>query len=99
LFVIAGLDPAIQGPGLAPDSRFRDCVAITFFVITSQVTRSVQAERDPGSGKINSYWIPAFVNMTTLLLIHAIPTQSIRGNDKRSGLMLLGKDFLYVKKR
>jgi len=55
------------------------------FVITFQVTRSVQAKRDTESSIISKFWIPArvpfrvFAGMTAFMALLAIATQSAGG--------------------
>ena len=72
------------------DSGFRDCVAITIFVIPSSIRRinSSRARRracpvlDTGESSIFSkFWMPAFAGMTILKLFSPIATQSLRRND------------------
>jgi len=51
------------------------------FVITFQVTRSVQAKSDTESSVFSKFWIPACAGMTALMALLAITTRSLSGND------------------
>ena len=55
---------------------------------------SGQAKRDPESGIISKFWIPACAGMTTLMVISGITTQSLRGNDKKWKIATVRKTLL-----